>query len=311
LSLTAVESLHRMETPANLVTAEGWARAHKWALAVTGALVLILYATNFVKLFGDWTIDPNYSHGFFVPLAFFWMLWQTRGQLAAVKVAPRSWGLAIVVLALLQLAAGTLGAENFIAHSSLLLLLCGIVLFLFGTEMMRLVAFPIGWLLFMIPLPSIIFYSLTIPLQLLASKLAVGLLDLVRVPVVSEGNVLYLANFTAGVAEACSGIRSLISMLAFAVLIGYLLHMSLRSRLILAVTAVPIALGMNAARIAGTGIAGNYLGARWAEGFFHTFSGWLLFLLSLGIMMGVVRILQRWDRKDQKRRKSSGKKKPE
>jgi exosortase len=129
--------------------------------------------------------------------------------------------------------------------------------------------------------------------------------------VVSEGNVLYLANFTAGVAEACSGIRSLISMLAFAVLIGYLLHMSLRSRLILAVTAVPIALGMNAARIAGTGIAGNYLGARWAEGFFHTFSGWLLFLLSLGIMMGVVRILQRWDRKDQKRRKSSGKKKPE
>jgi exosortase len=285
-----------METPAKLVTAEDWVRAHKWAMALTTALVLILYATNFVKLFKDWSVDENYSHGFFVPIAFFWMLWQRRGQLAGAKVSPRSWGLLIVVLALLQLTAGTLGAENFVAHSSLLLLLSGIVLFLFGMEMMRLVAFPIGWLVFMIPLPSIIFYSLTIPLQLLASKLAVSLLDLVRVPVVSEGNVLYLANFTAGVAEACSGIRSLISMLAFAVLIGYLLDMSLRSRVILAITAVPIALGMNAARIAGTGIVGNYLGARWAEGFFHTFSGWLLFLGCLGIMMGVVRILRRFDR---------------
>jgi exosortase len=296
LSLTAVESLHGMQTPAKLATAEDWVRAHKWALGVTGALILILYATNFAKLFSDWWTDENYSHGFFVPLAFFWMLWQRRQQLAGSKVSPRSWAIVIVVLALLQLAAGTLGAENFVAHSSLLVLLCGIVLFLFGTEMMSLVAFPIAWLLFMIPLPSIIFYSLTIPLQLLASKLAVGLLDLVRVPVVCEGNVLYLANFTAGVAEACSGIRSLISMLAFAVLIGYLLGMSMRSRLILAITAIPIALGMNAARIAGTGVVGNYLGARWAEGFFHTFSGWLLFLGCLGIMMGVVQILRRFDR---------------
>ena len=158
------------------------------------------------------------------------------------------------------------------------------------------VAFPIAWLLFMIPLPSIIFYSITFPLQLLASKLAVGILDLLRVPNVCEGNVIYLANFTAGVVEACSGIRSLVSMLAFAVLLGYLLNMSVRSRWILAFTSVPIALGMNAARIAGTGLAGNYLGARWAEGFFHTFSGWVLFLGSLGLMLGVVRLLRGFDR---------------
>jgi exosortase len=261
------------------------------------ASIALLYATNFKKLFSDWSVDENYSHGFFVPIAFFWMLWQQRHELETVKVSPRWWGILIVSIALLQLAAGTLGAENFVAHSSLLVLLCGITLFLFGSEMLRLVAFPIAWLLFMIPLPSIIFYSITFPLQLLASKLALVILDALRVPTVCEGNVLYLANFTAGVAEACSGIRSLISMLAFAVLMGYLLSMSARSRWILVLAAVPIALGMNAARIAGTGLVGNYWGARWAEGFFHTFSGWLLFLGCLGLMLFVIRILRAFDRR--------------
>src|SRR6202047_3768041 len=173
----------------------------------------MLYAQNFEKLFSDWSVDENYSHGFFVPLAFFWMLWHQRHELESTKVTPRWWGLLIVVIALLQLAAGTMGADNFGAHSSLLVLICGITLFLFGTEMLRLAAFPIAWLLFMIPLPSIIFYSITFPLQLLASKLAVGILDLLRVPNVCEGNVIYLANFTAGVVEACSGLPSLVSIL--------------------------------------------------------------------------------------------------
>jgi len=270
-------------------------RSHRWPLLIVVATIGMLYAPNFKKLFSDWSVDENYSHGFFVPIAFFWMLWRQKRELGIAKVSPCSWGILIVLIAVLQLAAGTLGAENFVAHSSLLVLLCGVTLFLFGTEMLGLVAFPIAWLLFMIPLPSIIFYSITFPLQLLASKLAVGILDLLRVPNVCEGNVIYLANFTAGVVEACSGIRSLVSMLAFAVLMGYLLNMSVRSRWILAITAVPIALGMNAARIAGTGLAGNYLGARWAEGFFHTFSGWVLFLGSLGLMLGVVRLLREFE----------------
>ncbi|HXN17170.1 MAG TPA: exosortase [Candidatus Binatus sp.] len=295
MSLSAVETLR--ETPTTRASASEWVRSHAWPLLIIVAAITLLYAKNFEKLFSDWSIDENYSHGFFVPLAFFWMLWRQRQELERTRVSPCSWGILIVLIALLQLAAGTWGAENFVAHSSLLVLLCGITLFLFGTEMLRLVAFPIAWLLFMIPLPSIIFYSITFPLQLLASKLAVGILDLLRVPNVCEGNVIYLANFTAGVAEACSGIRSLISMLAFAVLMGYLLDMSVRSRWILAITAVPIALGMNAARIAGTGLAGNYLGARWAEGFFHTFSGWLLFLVSLGLMLAAMHALRLFDQR--------------
>ena len=298
MSLSVVESLRGVESTTTAVNAGEWVRSHRWPLLIVVAAIVTLYATNFEKLFSDWSVDENYSHGFFVPIAFFWMLWRQRHELESTKVSPRSWGILIVFMALLQLAAGTMGAENFVAHSSLLTLLCGITLFLFGIEMLRLVAFPIAWLLFMIPLPSIIFYSITFPLQLLASKLAVGILDLLRVPNVCEGNVIYLANFTAGVVEACSGIRSLVSMLAFAVLIGYLLNMSVRSRWILAITAVPIALGMNAARIAGTGLAGNYWGARWAEGFFHTFSGWVLFIGCLGLMLGVVRLLRGFDQRE-------------
>ena len=297
MSLSAVESLQGVESTTTAVGAGEWVRSHRWPLLTILAAIVILYAKNFEKLFSDWSVDENYSHGFFVPVAFFWMLWRQRHELESTKVVPCWWGILIVVLALLQLAAGTMGAENFVAHSSLLTLLCGITIFLFGIQMLRKVAFPIAWLLFMIPIPSIIFYSITFPLQLLASKLAVGILDLLRVPNVCEGNVIYLANFTAGVVEACSGIRSLVSMLAFAVLIGYLLNMSVRSRWILAFASVPIALGMNAARIAGTGLAGNYLGARWAEGFFHTFSGWVLFLGSLGLMLLVVRLLRDFDQR--------------
>jgi exosortase len=277
------------------MTADSWARAQKWPLLCTTALVILLYAPNFAKLWSDWKTDENYSHGILVPFVFLWILWQRRKELANAEVLSQPWALVIVVLALLQLAAGTWGAENFVAESSLLLLLGGITLYLFGNNVLRLVAFPIAWLLFMIPLPAIILYSITFPLQLLASKLALGLLDALRVPTVCEGNVLYLANFTAGVAEACSGIRSLISMLAFAVLMGHLLRMSLRSRCILAIAAVAIALGMNAVRIAGTGLVGNYLGDQWAEGFFHTFSGWLLFMGCVGLILGVARALRAFE----------------
>jgi exosortase len=296
LPVTAERASHGVQAPFNQTTVASWVSTQKWPLLVTAVLLVALYAGNFAKLVSDWWNDENYSHGFIVPVVFFWMLWQRWKELAKSPVLPRPWALVFVILALVQLAAGTWGAENFVAHSSLLLMLCGITLYLFGSEVFRLVAFPIGWLLFMIPVPVIILYAITFPLQLLASRLALDVLDLLHVPAVREGNVLYLANFTAGVVEACSGIRSLISMLAFAVLMGHLVSLSLRSRWILAIAAVAIALGMNAARVAGTGLVGNYLGQRWAEGFFHTFSGLLLFLGSLGVMFGVVYALRVFER---------------
>jgi exosortase len=295
MSATAIEAVREAGAKPSALIVRDWVREHRLALLITAGLFTLLYALNFAKLASDWWNDPNYSHGFLVPVAFFWMVWQKREELGNARRVPKTWGLAVIIMGLLQLAAGTWGAENFVAHSSLLVVLTGMTLFLFGMPVLRLILFPIAWLMFMIPLPSIVFYSVTFPLQLLASRLAGGILDLLRVPNVTEGNVIYLANFTAGVVEACSGIRSLISLLAFAVLAGHFLSMKTWARWVLVISAIPIALGVNAMRVAVTGLLGNYFGAQWAEGFFHTFSGWLLFVGALTAMFGVAQLLRRFD----------------
>lgn len=258
----------------------------KWLLVIVAALFVLTYASNFRKLFLDWGLDENYSHGYIVPVVFAFLLWQRRKQIAETEVSPRWWGILIVAAGLFQLALGRLAAENFVAHTSLLVVLAGLPVFLFGMGMLRLVAFPIVWLLFMIPIPAIIFYSIMFPLQLVASSMASTTLDVLRIPNLREGNVIFLPNYSMGVVEACSGIRGLISLVTMAVLLGHFREMKLWQRIALILLAVPIELVVNAVRIAGTGIIGNYWGQAYAEGFFHTFYGWFLFLASLLVLIG-------------------------
>ena len=272
-----------------------WLRDNLWQVVVPGALILFLYRHAFVKLVDDWTNDPNYTHGFIVPLASIWIIWSMRGTLAKTVVEPKSWGLVVIAIGVLQLLAGTLGAENFVAHSSLLVVLAGVTISIFGTTMMRHLLFPIAWLIFMIPLPAIIFYSITFPLQLLASRMASGLLDVLHITNLREGNVMYFPHYTIGVVEACSGIRSLITLLAFAVLLGHMRSMRPWARIVLAACTVPVALVFNAIRVASAGVLGNYLGERWAEGTFHTASGIALFLGGLSTIAMISTLLIRWN----------------
>jgi len=273
------------------ITVRTWVKSHAWQIVLLVVLIGFLYRHAFVKLFGDWMEDPNYSHGFLVPVASIWIIWLKRKALGVASAEPRNWGLAVIGLALMQFVAGTLGAENFVAYTSLLVLLAGVIAALFGTQLLRQLLFPIGWLVFMIPLPAIVFYSITFPLQLLASRMASGLLDLLQIPNLREGNVMYFSNYTIGVAEACSGIRSLITLMAFAVLLGYLRSMPIWARIVLALSSVPVALVVNAIRVASAGALGNYLGEKWAEGMFHTLSGMVLFLLALLALAGISSVL--------------------
>ncbi len=278
------------------LTVADFLQKYKWWLLAAVVLLGLLYARSFANLWSDWGADENYSHGYLVPAAFVWMIWMQRRELSRTAVAPRGWGLLIVFLGVVQMMIGKLGAENFVTNSSLLVVLTGITVYLFGTAVLRRLAFPIAWLIFMIPLPAIIYYALTFRLQMLASSLSSTMLDLARIPNVREGNVIYLPNFTVGVVEACSGIRSLISLLAFAAFFGYVSPMSRVARWTLVLSAVPIAIFVNALRIGGTGCVGNYASPKYAQGFYHTFSGWLLFLGCLGSVALLSHFLTRLSR---------------
>jgi exosortase len=199
-------------------------------------------------------------------------------------------GLLTVAAGLLLLVMGKLGSEFFLTRISFIGTLSGTVLFLLGAKHLRILAFPLAFLLLMIPLPAIVFNQIAFPLQLLASRFGESVVGLAGVPVLREGNVIVLASTTLEVAEACSGIRSLVSLLTLGILFGYFTDSRSGVRILLALVTIPIAIITNGLRVAGTGIAAHHYGAAVAEGFFHTFSGWLVFLTATVILLAVGRL---------------------
>ena len=254
---------------------------------------LLLYWQVIAKLVSAWMTDDNYSHGFFiVPLALYFA-WERRQRFFAAPSQPSNAGLVLVAGSILLLAAGILGAELFISRLSILGALAGTLLFLFGWKRVRVLVFPLAFLLLMIPLPAIIFNQIAFPLQLTASQVGEMTITAANVPVLREGNLLILPHTTLEVAEACSGIRSLISLLTLGIVFGYFTDSRPWVRLLIALSTVPVAILSNGMRVAGTGIAAHHFGPAAAEGFFHEFSGWLLFAVAFLMMLGVQRLLLR------------------
>ena len=252
-----------------------------------------LFAHVAAKLVHDWAHDDNYSHGFLiVPLALYFA-WERRDRLHAAARTPSWAGLGVIVFGLCVLVAGQLGAELFLTRVSLVIVLVGAVLFLEGWPRLRVLGFPIAFLLLMIPIPAIIFNQIAFPLQLLASRVGAWTMQACAVPVLREGNVILLANTSLEVAEACSGIRSLVSLLTLGMVYGYFADSRLWVRAVITCATVPIAIGANAFRVAGTGLLAHYYGPETAQGFFHEFSGWLVFISAFGMLVIVVGILRR------------------
>ncbi len=252
-----------------------------WQLGILAALSLWLYGSTVLHLVGQWWHDPDFSHGFFVPLFSAFVLWQERDRLARFLPRPSWTGLAVLASALCFLIVGQLGAELFLARFSILLLLAGMVILFLGWNFLRAVLFPWAFLLLMIPIPVILFNQITFPLQLLASRVSAAVLELLGVPVGLEGNVLQLAAMPLNVAEACSGIRSLMSLLTLAIIYGHLMEKRLWVRWLLALSSVPIAIAANSVRIIGTGLLVQHGYADKAEGYFHASWGLIIFVISL------------------------------
>jgi len=211
-------------------------------------------------------------------------------------VEPSNFGLPVMIAAVVLLLLGSLGAELFTSRFSLVILLAGIVQFLAGWKLLRALSFPLAFLLLMIPIPAIIYNQITFPLQLLASRFATFWLELVQVPVLREGNVLVLPNYSLEVVEACSGIRSLMTLMTLAIAYGYFVEPRRWARYTLTALMVPIAIFSNAIRIMGTGVLTYHFGPNAAEGFFHEFSGWLIFLTALVLMFLCQGVLSRINR---------------
>jgi exosortase len=267
-------------------------RNRRLAMAcLLAAAVLWLYARILSSLAQQWASDDNYSHGFFVvPLALFFA-WERREALRNAASRPSLVGAVLVVASLLLLLGGLLGAELFLSRVSLIGLLAGITLFVWGRDHLRILAFPIAFLLLMLPLPAIIFNQIAFPLQLLASRAGEAALVVAGIPVFREGNVLQLPTRTLEVAEACSGIRSLVSLVTLGVVLGYFTERRIGRRVAIALAAVPIAIIANAVRVAGTGLASELVSPAAAEGFFHAFSGWLMFVVAFAGLMAVQRAI--------------------
>ncbi len=264
------------------------------------ALVMGVYGPTLLDLLKDWWLNPDYSHGLLLPFVVAFFLYKKKNSLAAMPAVPRKLGLAVIALSQAIFLAGYLGAEFFLQRFSLLVLLAGIIVFLWGWQRLWAVKFLFVVSLLSVPLPAIFFNAITLPLQLLASSWAETLLRACRVPVYREGNILELAHQTLNVTEACSGIRSLVSLLTLGVLLAYFLPRSFWLRVIFVLSTVPIALAANAFRVAGTGILAQSFGERAAQGFFHSFSGWLVFLVAAGLLMGESVVLERWARRKQR-----------
>jgi exosortase len=263
------------------------------ALFTVFCIATVLYSPVLVKLVSDWWTLPDYSHGFVIPLFAAFVIWERRHKLARVQLRPSWWGLVISLLALALLVLGVLGAELFLSRISLLILIAGVTVLFFGNEFFRALLFPWASLFLAVPIPAIIFSQITLPLQLIASEFATSLLSMYGVPVLRDGNILHLPSTTLEVVAACSGIRSIVSLISLATFYGYLKRRSLYHRLALVALSIPIAVGTNSLRVMGTGLLAEYWSADKAEGFFHTFAGLVVFCSSMLLLILIDSIARR------------------
>lgn len=265
----------------------------KYQLSCVLLLLVVLYWRVVPPMVQQWYLDENYSHGFIVPFIAGYFLYTRWSELKHARVTPYSAGLAVIIFGLCQLLVAWLGVEYFTMRSSLIVLLAGLALYFFGTSIFRIVSLPIAYLIFMVPIPYIIYDAVAFPLKLFVTKVSVAFLKMVGVVVLREGNIIMFPATTLEVADACSGIRSLISLIALAVAYAFFLRVATWKRCLLICAAVPIAVITNSLRVIVTGLLAQHWGAKAAEGFFHEFAGLTVFAMAMAMLVSLGAFLGR------------------
>ena len=260
--------------------------------SILSIMLLILYGDTFLKWGSDIWNDQNYSHGMLIPLISLYLIQQRLVQLRKAQSTTCNKGLFFILPALILFVLASVSGEQFSQRVSFVILLYGLVLFLEGKEIAKILLFPIALFLFAIPLPYILYNAIAFPLKLIATKIAAGIISLFGMPVFRDGNVIHLPHTTLEVVDACSGIRSLMTLITLAFLLASFQLRSYWKRALLVMLALPIAVVANAGRVALTGLLTKSDPA-WGSGTLHEITGWGVFVISFGFLIGISFVLDR------------------
>ncbi len=263
------------------------------SLVILFSGILFLYFPIFTTLVHDWKTNDNYSHGFFIPLVSAYLIYAHRSELKKIPIQTNIVGLLILILGLSQLVVAKIGSEFFLQQTSLLLVLSGTVLLCLGLSFLKKTLLPILYLIFMIPLPAIIWNKIAFPMQLFSSFLTEKLVTLLGIPLYREGNILYLPETTLEVVAACSGLRSLITMFALSAAFALLSDHKPWQKLVLFLAAAPIAVFANITRLTSTALLASRYGGDVAKGFLHDFSGIVVFVVGIMLLIAVNKLLRK------------------
>lgn len=264
---------------------------------IVAAAFAVLFADTITHLVHDWSHNDNYSHGFLIPFITAYMIWQNRETLSRIEIKSSNWGLMIAFFGMVMHIAGSIGAELFTMRLAMIVTLIGITLYLLGKEVGWKIMIPLIYLIFMIPIPAIIWNKIAFPLQLFAAKLTALTVQQFGIPILREGNVLHLANTTLEVVDACSGLRSLTSLLALSGAFAYIVSLRNINRLILLLSAVPIAVLVNIIRLTVTALMARYIGPDSAQGFLHDMSGMMVFIVAFILVYAVYLVLAKVEKR--------------
>jgi exosortase len=256
-----------------------------------GGLLVLCYAPILYRMAVQWATDEDMGHGFFVPVVAGFIAWQRRGTLLSIPRQPSGWGLALVIFAAFQALVASLGAELFTARLAFVIALFGVILYLGGKAWVQELLLPLALMFFMIPIPQIIYARLTLGLQMLASQLGETLIGWMGIPVIRTGNLLELPSQTLNIVDACSGIRSLVSLLFLSQVYGYFAEKRTWVRWVLLLATVPIAIAANAIRVATTGLLSE-VNTKLAQGAYHEMEGYIVFAVALIALIATHRLIR-------------------
>lgn len=260
-------------------------------LSLLTVIMVVLYSPTFSMFIYDWTHDDNYSHGFLVPFIVGYLVWTKRAQLRTLPPEPAMIGLFVLAVGVGLYLLGTIGSEWFVRRSSMIIVLAGLIWYLYGTAYLKTLLFPVGYLIFMIPLPAIVYSAIAFKLQLLVSQISAEIISLVGIPVYRNGNIIEVASGPLAVEEACSGMRSIMALLALSTILGYLLYRTRWRQWLLVICALPVAVITNIIRVTATGILAHFFGRQVAEGVLHESFGGIVFVLAFVLLFLISRIM--------------------